>query len=166
MEQFDDFLTKSPYFIKKNSYSESQEYFFEHNVSIQVAKRFDVKDLNPIWWDSYYSKIRKLEEAPEWFIQLYKQAFEEYYQKNRLRYTVNNLKLPIGNLIEIYCLGEQKHALYKQIQFFHTSEDGLVIFTKKQNEEKMEEMIHYLRSFDYVVKEKKIRNKKIQYYMN
>lgn len=165
MEQFDDFLTNSPYFIKKNSYSESQEYFFAHHLSIQIAKKFDVKNFEPIWWDAYYNKIRELRKAPEWFLQLYKHTFEIYYQKNRLRYKVNNFKLPIWRLIEAYCLTEEGYSFYYQLDII-VEKTQTVISGKKQHEEKIEKMIHYLRSFDYVVKEKKIRNKKIQYYMN
>jgi hypothetical protein len=166
MESFNDFLTNSPYFIKKNSYSESQEYFFEHNLSIQIEKQFDIYQIEPICWDGHYNGGIELYETPEWFLQLYKQVFEAYYQKNRLRYKFNDHKLPIGNLIEAYCLAKKEHSFYQRFKFFQNEKSQQVVFIKEEYEEKLTEIIQYLQSFDYVVIDKKRRNKKIYYYIN
>jgi hypothetical protein len=141
-------LLKHPHFKKKSEEKEQIGYLFEENWVVYMDKQFNPFKYKPFDWDRPGYTVN-LQDAPVWFLDLYRQAHEKYYHTNRLRYTLANEKMNLNVLVQLFCLTQNEMKDLAKRYLMYEEGDIFIIKTYGDFQEEFRKLKKYLETFDY-----------------
>jgi|APAga8741244001_1050109.scaffolds.fasta_scaffold59788_1 hypothetical protein len=141
-------LLEHPHFKQKINERDQYGYVFDEEWVIYMDKQFNPFKYKPFDWDRPGYTV-DLQDAPIWFLDLYRQAYEKYYHTNRLRYTLANEKMNLNVLVQLFCLTQNEMRDLAKKYLMYEEGDSFTIKTYGDCQEEFEKLKKYLETFDY-----------------